>query len=62
MTIKEIKELKKTHARMETVLNELAVLEDGEGADYSEVNIDYRWIVQMLEHRRETLQKRGRRL
>ena len=62
MTIKAITKLKKTHARMTTVLNELEVLEDGEGADYSEVDIDYRWIVQMLEHRRETLQKRGRRL
>lgn len=62
VTIKAITKLKKTHARMTTVLNELEILEDGEGVDYSEVDIDYRWIVQMLEHRRETLQKRGRRL
>lgn len=60
MTIKAITELKKAHSRMTTVLNELEVLEDGEGADYSEVVTDYRWIVQMLEHRRTTLQKRGR--
>ena len=33
---------------MTTVLNELAVLEDGEGADYSQVTIDYRWLVQNL--------------
>lgn len=60
--ITAISELKKSHSRMTTVLNELAVLEDGEDADYSEVVADYRWIVQMLEHRRETLQKRGRHL
>ena len=55
-----IKRLKLTHARMETVLNELDVLEDYDGADYSEVDTDYRWLVQQLEHRRETLQRRGR--
>lgn len=60
--ITAISELKKSHSRMTTVLNELAVLEDGKDADYSEVVTDYRWIVQMLEHRRETLQKRGRHL
>ena len=47
---------------MTTVLNELEILEDGEGADYTEMVTDYRWIVQTLEHRRETLQKRGRHL
>ena len=62
MTIKAIAELKKSHSRMTTVLNELAVLEDGIEADYSQVTIDYRWLVQELEHRRETLQKRGRTL
>ena len=55
-----IKNMKKTHARMTTILNELEVLEDYDGADYSEVEIDYRWLVQQLEHRRETLQRRGR--
>ena len=62
MVIKAISEMKKTHSRMTTVLNELAVLEDGVGADYSQVTIDYLWLVQELEHRRETLQKRGRTL
>ena len=62
MTIKAILELKKTHSRMTTILNELEVLEDGVGADYSQVTIDYRWLVQELEHRRESLQKRGRHL
>ena len=60
--IKAISELKKTHSRMTTLLNELAVLEDGEGADYSQLVIDYRWLVNELEHRRETLMKRGRTL
>jgi hypothetical protein len=55
-----IKELKHTHARMTTVLNELEVLEDGYKADYSELVIDYRWIVSLLEQRRERLQSRGR--
>ena len=47
---------------MTTILNELEVLEDYENADYSEVEIDYRWLLQQLEHRRETLQRRGRHL
>ena len=59
---KEIAEMKRTHFRMATVLNELDILEDGLDCDYSEVATDYRWIVQQLEHRRETLLKRGRRL
>ena len=57
----QIKELKHAHSRMTTALNELAVLEDGEGVDYSEVITDYKWIVNMLENRRESLQQRGRR-
>jgi len=60
--IKAIEELKKTHEEMGMVLNDLAVLEDGEGADYSQLVIDYRWIANELEHRRTTLQKRGRTL
>jgi chaperonin cofactor prefoldin len=55
-----ISKMKLTHSRMTTVLNELEVLEDYENADYSEVETDYRWLVQQLEHRRETLQRRGR--
>ena len=57
-----ISKMKKTHNRMTTILNELEVLEDYENADYSEVEIDYRWLLQQLEHRRETLQRRGRHL
>ena len=63
MDIREdLKELRHTHARMSTILNELEVLEDGKDVDYSEVRIDYRWLVQQLEHRRESLLRRGRRL
>lgn len=60
--IKAIDELKKTHSLMTTLLNELEVLEDGEGADYSQIVIDYKWLCNELEHRRTTLQKRGRTL
>ena len=45
---------------METLLNELDILEDYEDADYSEVETDYEWLTKQLEHRRTTLQKRGR--
>lgn len=63
MTVEDdFKQLKNAHARMTTILNELEILEDWEGCDYSEVSTDYRWLVQQLEHRRETLQKRGRTL
>lgn len=58
--IKAIDEMKTTHARMTTLLNELAVLEDGVDADYTQLVIDYKWICNELEHRRTTLQKRGR--
>ena len=60
--IKAIAELKQYNARLTTVLNELEVLEDGDGADYTDVVTDIRWNVIMLENRRESLQKRGRHL
>ena len=63
MTVEDdFKKIKNTHARMATILAELEILEDWEDCDYSEVSTDYRWLVQQLEHRRETLQKRGRTL
>lgn len=62
MTIKAILELKKYNARWTTVLNELETLEDGEGADYTDVLTDLHWNIVMLENRRESLQKRGRHL
>ena len=58
--IKAIAELKKYNARLTTVINELEVLEDGVGADYTDVITDIRWNVLMLENRRESLQRRGR--
>ena len=60
--IKAIEELKRYNARLTTVLNELEVLEDGEGADYTDVLTDLHWNIVMLENRRESLQKRGRHL
>lgn len=61
MTIKAILELKKYNARLTTVLNELETLEDGVGADYTDVVTDIRGNVLMLENRRESLQvRRGR--
>ena len=56
--IKAIAEMKKTHSRMTTILNELEVLEDGVGADYSQVTIDYRWLLQMCKHRLTSLKQR----
>ena len=50
----DFKKLKHYLVRLNTVVNELDVLEDFEGADYSDVV--------MLENRRESLQRRGRRL
>ncbi len=47
---------------MTTVLNELELLEDGLDVDYTDVVTDYHWLVQQLESRRETLQRRGRTL
>ena len=60
--IKAISELNKYKARLNTVLSELETLEDGKDADYQDVIIDLRWVVMNLENRRESLQRRGRRL
>ena len=60
--IKAIAELKKYNARLTTVLNELETLEDGVGADYTDVVTDIKRNVLMLENRRESLQRRGRTL
>ena len=60
--IDEIRELNRYKARLNTVLSELETLEDGVNADYQDVIIDLRWVVMNLENRRESLQKRGRKL
>ena len=56
--IKAISELKKTHKEMTKVLRELEVLEDGVGCDYSSVTIDYKWLLNELNHRLITLKNR----
>ena len=60
--IRAIEEMKRYNARLTTVINELEVLEDGVDVDWSQVVIDYKWIANECEHRRTTLQKRGRTL
>ena len=54
--------LRNYNSRLTTIINELEVLEDFEGADYSDVVTDIGYSVVMLENRRERLQHRGRRL
>lgn len=58
--IPEIKQLKNYTTRLTTVVNELAELEDGENADYSDIVTDIGYCTVLLEQRRERLQKRGR--
>ena len=62
MTIKAISEMKKTHEEMGEVLEYLSEHEDGLDADWSEVVIDYKWLLQQCKHRKTTLEKRGRTL
>ena len=62
MAIDEIKKLRHWETRLNTVLNELSELEDGENADYSDIITDIGYCVVLLEQRRERLLKRGRRL
>ena len=56
----DFKQLKRYVVRLNTVVNELDVLEDWEGVDYSDVKTDLAWVTSMLEQRRERLQRRGR--
>ena len=60
--VEDLKTLKDYNARLTTVLNELAILEDGERADYSEIVTDIGYCTVLLEQRRERLQRRGRTL
>ena len=60
--IPEIKKMKHWNTRLTTVLDELSTLEDGVGADYSELETDLGYITVLLEQRRDRLQKRGRHL
>ena len=56
----DFRKLKNYVMRLNTVINELDVLEDFEDADYSEISTDIGFCTAMLEQRRERLQKRGR--
>lgn len=56
------KKLRNYHARLATVINELEILEDFENVDYSEIVTDIGYCTSLLEQRRESLQRRGRRL
>lgn len=56
----EFRKLKRYVARLNTVVNELDVLEDYVDVDYSEVATDVGYCAVLLEQRRERLQKRGR--
>ena len=57
-----IEKLKNYNTRLTTVLNELAVLEDYEDADYTDIVTDIGYCTSLLEQRRESLQRRGRTL
>ena len=57
---KDFKDLKKYVVRLNTVLNELDVLEDFVDVDYSEIKTDVGYCTVLLEQRRERLQRRGR--
>jgi len=58
----DFRKLKQYLVRLNTVVNELDVLEDWVGVDYSDVATDVGYAAAMLEQRRERLQRRGRRL
>ena len=55
-----IKQLQYELGEMQVTLRELSVLEDYDGADYSEVLTDVKWIHQQCKHRLQTLRNRGR--
>ena len=50
--------MKKTHKEMSSVLDELAVYEDGLDADWTETVTDYKWLCQMCKHRLTSLKQR----
>lgn len=62
MSESEFRKLKRYVARLQTVVNELDVLEDYEDVDYSDICTDVGYCTVLLEQRRERLQKRGRTL
>ena len=62
MSEDDFRKLKRYVARLQTVVNELDVLEDFQDVDYSDVATDVGYCTVLLEQRRERLQKRGRTL
>ena len=56
----DFRKLKHYLVRLNTVVNELESLEDWVNVDYSDVAVDIGFHTNMLEQRRERLQKRGR--
>ena len=56
----DFKKLKRYVLRLNIVLNELDVLEDWENVDYSDISTDIGYCTNLLEQRRERLQRRGR--
>ena len=57
---RDFKSLKGYLIRLNTVVDELDVLEDFEGVDYSESATDLGFLTVLLEQRRERLQRKGR--
>lgn len=58
----DFRKLKNYVVRLNTVVNELDVLEDFVDVDYSESASDLGFLTVMLEQRRDRLMKRGRTL
>jgi len=58
----DFKQLKHYLVRLNTVVNELDVLEDFEDVDYSDIKTDIGYCTALLEQRRERLQRRGCKL
>ena len=56
----DFRKLKNYVIRLNTVVNELDVLEDFVDVDYSESATDLGYLTVMLEQRRERLQRKGR--
>lgn len=54
--------LRNYHVRLGTVINELEILEDFTDADYTDIITDIGYCTNLLEQRRERLQRRGRSL
>ena len=58
----DFRKLKHYLVRLNTVVDELESLEDWVNVDYSDVAVDIGFHTNMLEQRRDRLQRKGRRL